>query len=85
MQRWPRERLVRGRGAHGGEDAQVAETPHWPAKQEGMQVKALLSQPKLLGGVQGQMAGSQEVKLLPYNCLHAREQSGRLMYSWHDG
>ena len=65
----------KGARAHGGEDAQVAERPHWPARQEGMQVKALLPHEKVDGGVQGQMAGSQEVRLLPDTSLYACARS----------
>ena len=55
----------------------MAETPHWPAKQEGMQVKALLPHEKEVdGGVQGQMAGSQEVRLLLCISLHSGMRSG---------
>ena len=48
----------------------MAETPHWPARQEGRQVKALSLQPKSRGGVHGQMAASHAVNWLLCRYLH---------------
>ena len=47
----------------------TVETPHCPARQEGMQVKEFELHLKLEGGVQGQMTASKAVNWLSLTVL----------------
>ena len=54
----------------------TVETPHCPARQEGMQVKEFESHEKVEGGVQGQMAASKAVNWLLTTDLQKKTPGG---------